>query len=350
MTVDQHNASYQNIFTNGYYRSLNTSDNISISAADIPDRALIDDELVSVIVPTYDDEQYLPFTIESVAQQTHPAVELVIVDSSGVEWLKSFSDSHDWITYLETDPEGVSKARNDGIQAASGDYIALLDADDCWHPKKLSYQLDIAQSGNSVIYNDYLRMVDMDDNPPNIKYVESDYSDRNDAYIERISNEVSVATSSLLFDSDIVPNRPFLETLEYGEDKVFVVELFKDYPPSHIGEALTVYRKRSGSLTSSSERYKFRNDLLAYAHIMNKHPELIPQISDQISKKAKKKGIVELESANKEQARVDLLYSMQWGGISSSLLVLYIITRLPFEPRIWLNTARRFKNSLSNEQ
>ncbi|EGV52019.1 glycosyltransferase family 2 protein [endosymbiont of Riftia pachyptila] len=97
---------------------------------------------VSVIIPTHNRAATLPRAIESVLQQSHPADEILIVDDG------SDDDSRALVTqqfpqcrYLHQQNRGVSSARNLGISASKGEWIALLDSDDAWLPQKLEQQL-----------------------------------------------------------------------------------------------------------------------------------------------------------------------------------------------------------------
>src|ERR1041385_3866377 len=94
---------------------------------------------VSVIIPTYNHAEYLPEAIQSVLEQTYPDFELLIVNDGSTdhtgEVVQQFTDPR--IHYLEQENRGATAARNTGICASSGELIALLDADDLWHPEKL---------------------------------------------------------------------------------------------------------------------------------------------------------------------------------------------------------------------
>lgn len=104
--------------------------------------------LVSVITPAYNAESYLRDTIQSVLNQTYANFEHIIIDDGSTDNTRniaqSFSDPR--VRYLFQKNSGQSTARNNGIAAAKGKYIAFLDADDFFLPEKLSAQINYLES------------------------------------------------------------------------------------------------------------------------------------------------------------------------------------------------------------
>ena len=98
--------------------------------------------LVSVIVPTYNRGWIVKEAIDSVLKQDYPHVELIVVDDGSTddtpELLAVYGDR---ITVFRQKNQGVSSARNRGIEKSSGELIAFLDSDDTWAPGKLSCQV-----------------------------------------------------------------------------------------------------------------------------------------------------------------------------------------------------------------
>lgn len=100
------------------------------------------DNFVSVIIPNYNYEKYIGEAIKSVLAQTYRNFEVIVVDDgstdNSLQVIRSFGDS---VRLLQQENQHVSAARNTGIRVARGEWVALLDADDIWHPKKLELQL-----------------------------------------------------------------------------------------------------------------------------------------------------------------------------------------------------------------
>lgn len=102
--------------------------------------------LISIITPYYQAKSTIEFTISSVQQQTYRNWELIVVNDDldeHVQELIAQNYSKDGrIKYLKNcNKKGAAGARNTGIEAASGKYIAFLDSDDLWSPDKLARQL-----------------------------------------------------------------------------------------------------------------------------------------------------------------------------------------------------------------
>lgn len=103
--------------------------------------------MISVVIPLYNKEKQIAYTLQSVFEQTFQNFEIVIVDDgstdNSVEEVEKFDDSR--IRLIHQTNAGVSAARNRGIEEASGELIAFLDADDVWMPEYLATQYGLYQ-------------------------------------------------------------------------------------------------------------------------------------------------------------------------------------------------------------
>lgn len=103
--------------------------------------------MISVVIPLYNKEKQIAYTLQSVQNQTFQDFEIVIVDDGSTDdsiaEVEKFSDSR--IRLIHQENAGVSAARNRGIEEAKGDLIAFLDADDEWKPEYLATQYCLSQ-------------------------------------------------------------------------------------------------------------------------------------------------------------------------------------------------------------
>lgn len=104
--------------------------------------------LVSVIIPVYNYGRYLAEAVESVLNQTYQHLEIIVVDDGSTdetaEVARSFADRG--VRYCHQVNTGIGPARNIGVELAQGEFLAFLDADDRWPPKKLERQLRAFES------------------------------------------------------------------------------------------------------------------------------------------------------------------------------------------------------------
>jgi len=92
----------------------------------------------SVIIPAYNSDKTLARAIDSVLAQTWPAYEIIVVDDGSTDATATVAAGYgNKVRYLRQDNAGVSAARNQGAQIASGDWLAFLDADDWYYPDRL---------------------------------------------------------------------------------------------------------------------------------------------------------------------------------------------------------------------
>ena len=113
---------------------------------------------ISVVIPTLNRINTLQRALDSVINQTYKPAEIIVVDNGSSDGtLKFLREQYPKITTLTENKVGVSSARNKGIKKSINQWIALLDSDDAWHPRKLEVQtsmLDSALKEYSLIHTD----------------------------------------------------------------------------------------------------------------------------------------------------------------------------------------------------
>jgi glycosyltransferase involved in cell wall biosynthesis len=99
---------------------------------------------VSVVIPLYNARDVIRETIESVLAQTWKEYDVIVVDDGSTDGSGAIVREYgDRIRYLRQENGGVARARNRGVAESTGEYIALLDHDDLWHPAKLEKQVAV---------------------------------------------------------------------------------------------------------------------------------------------------------------------------------------------------------------
>ncbi len=129
-------------------------------------------ELVSVIMPSYNTADYIADSIKSVISQTYQNWELIIVDDCSTDntddIVSYFSDNR--IKYMKNKKNmGAAATRNRALREAKGEWIAFLDSDDLWLPNKLEKQINFMKSNGYVFsYHNYEKI---DENNENLNVI-----------------------------------------------------------------------------------------------------------------------------------------------------------------------------------
>ncbi len=103
--------------------------------------------LVSTVIPTYNRRELLPRAVDSALAQTYASQEIIIIDDGSTDGTPEMLQQKygDRVRCITQANGGVSRARNNGMQHARGEFIALLDSDDVWAPEKLQKQVAFLQ-------------------------------------------------------------------------------------------------------------------------------------------------------------------------------------------------------------
>lgn len=98
--------------------------------------------LVSVVIPSFNHAQYVVEAVESALAQSYEPQEIIVVDDGSTDDTQQcLAPYRERIRVIYQQNQGLSAARNTGIRAALGEWVAFLDADDLWHPQKTEVQL-----------------------------------------------------------------------------------------------------------------------------------------------------------------------------------------------------------------
>ena len=101
--------------------------------------------LVSIIIPAYNAERYIKEAIDSALAQTYTAIEIIVINDGSTDRTREVIDPYISLKnfrYLSQNNQGLSSARNTGIQNSHGEFIALLDSDDIFLPQKVERQVN----------------------------------------------------------------------------------------------------------------------------------------------------------------------------------------------------------------
>ena len=206
---------------------------------------------VSVIIPTYNRAHLVGRAIRSVLNQTYQDFEIIVVDDGSTdnteEVVKSFNDPR--IRYIRHEKNrGGSAARNTGIRAARGEYIAFLDSDDEWLPEKLAKQLPVFEKDSTcgAVYTDLLYML-----PDGSVKLCQNYRPEGWILKKLLSSNVVGTTSSVIVRRECFEKIGlFDESLPSCQDWDMWIRIAKRYSFRKIPEPLTKYRVHQNRITT----------------------------------------------------------------------------------------------------
>ena len=218
--------------------------------------------IVSIIITTYKGLKTLDRAIQSVVDQTYKNIEIIVVDDNGLgtdeqKATKDIVEKYDEIKYIahETNKSG-SAARNTGVKAAKGEYIALLDDDDAFRPCKIEKQLEIIKKeGTGFCYTGHL--VHFADG----KTKEFLQEQSGDIFKEVLMRHIKAPTSVLLIKRDAyLAIGGFDETFKRHQDWEFLDRLSAENKASVVKEVLMdryIYKRNSPQDPETFAKYRF---------------------------------------------------------------------------------------------
>lgn len=206
---------------------------------------------VSVITPIYNAEKYIAKTLESVFTQTYKDIEIVLVDDcskdKSAEIIAKFKDFHPEIIYfLQPKNMGAGAARNKALELASGQYVAFLDSDDLWLPKKTEKQIKLMKEKKSPFSYAAIEMIDEEG-----KTIKGKRNLKEICDYKYLLHNTIIATSSVIIDRTMLGD--FRMPLRRGgQDYATWLSLLRNGAIAYgINETLVRYRVGSNSLSSN---------------------------------------------------------------------------------------------------
>ncbi|MFC6939930.1 glycosyltransferase family 2 protein [Salinirubellus sp. GCM10025818] len=232
--------------------------------------------LASVVIPTYYRNDQLPKAIESARDQTYDPVEIVVVDDSGERHAESVATEYD-VHYIAHERNlGGNPTRNTGIEAATGDYIQLLDDDDRILPTKLEKQIDVFEANPSV------GVVYCGLQQENGDLVFPKQENRGDVLEQalRISELHPCQTGTLLFRGDLLRDLLPLADREAGDDLGLKIRAATLTEFDFVDEILLV---KGDSGNHRSSKLEFSNEIFS---IVEEFDQLYDRFDDGVRKHA----------------------------------------------------------------
>ena len=220
--------------------------------------------LVSVIIPTYNVEDYIGECLDSICNQTLNDIEIICIDDgsddSTLDKLNEYASKDDRIKVISQENKGPSSARNAGLDNALGKYIYFMDSDDYLELNALEKLTDIAEENSLDLI--IFKLINFDDGSEE-KYETRYYN------IEALSDlkntvfsykdipdkifHIAVSPPGKLFKRDLIKDIRFIEGVIFEDNIFFIEALFNSTRLYFYDEYLYNRRVRPGSLMTSKE-------------------------------------------------------------------------------------------------
>lgn len=240
--------------------------------------------LVSTVIPTFDRRHDVAVAVGSALAQTHAAQEVIVVDDGSrdgtAEHLReTYGDA---LIILRTDRLGVAGARNRGMEAASGDYVALLDSDDEWAPAKLARQVAFleARPDYGMVLTDVVQM-DADRRAYDVLRRRRFIPEDGDVF-RHILRQPALAPSCALFRRRVLDEvGGFDVSLPTAEDIDFHLRVALRFPIGVIEESLTSCMRGHDGLSAHPRTYA--DYMFAMERFLLDHRHEIPAADRQMA-------------------------------------------------------------------
>ena len=214
---------------------------------------------VSVVIPTYNCEQFLDRTIDSALRQTYQDFEIIVVDDGSTDGTQSLVAGYGKaVRYVYQPNQGASAARNTALSQASGEFIAYLDADDLWLPEMLARQVEFldAHPACGFVHTE----VSVIDEQDNVLHARFNLETNRPVPQGRCMRDVLLR--SHIQTLTVIERRAAFEEagkfdlrLPVAQDYLhWILVVLRGYEVGYMSDPLAQYRWRSGSLMSSQRR------------------------------------------------------------------------------------------------
>ena len=261
---------------------------------------------ISIIIPTYNRKSFLIHAINSVLNQTYQNLELIIIDDGSSDKTENIiKKKYPKIKFYKQKNKGVSAARNKGIKMASCKWIAFLDSDDRWHPRKLENQINylLTHPRYKICHTDEIWI------RKGIRINQHKKHKKHGGHIfDKCLDLCRISPSSVIIHKDIFNKVGlFNEKLPVCEDYDLWLRIAEKFPVLYLDEKLTI--KYGGHLNQLSKKYwgmdRFR--IIALENIIKKN-FLLKKNKLLVKKILKKKINIYIQGLKKRNKKKEIIY------------------------------------------
>lgn len=224
-------------------------------------------DVVSIIMPTYNCEKYIDRTIQSVINQTYKAWELIIIDDCStddtVKKLKQYLADNRIKLLQNITNQGAALSRNTALRKAKGKWIAFLDGDDVWLPSKLERQINFMKNNDyKFSYTDY--RVNL-----NGKWLPYINTAPDKVTKRKLYNYCYFSTITVMYDREFV-GLVQIENLKKNNDYAMWFKVIEKTPAYRLPECLSYYYRHDNSISSGSKLKLIKHHYILFRKALDK--------------------------------------------------------------------------------
>lgn len=297
---------------------------------------------ISIVIPAFNSASYINEAIDSALAQEGVSQEIIVVDDGSsddtVARVRAYGDR---VRLIEQANQGSAVARNRGVAESRADYIAFLDADDYWHPQKLSKQWAAVQEGATLVYSRFSVWEPAADGSfaPATTYLAdcqrqgrmSKPARQGWLYIDLLLDCEVWTTTVLASKALVLKVGGFDTSLRKGQDYDLWLKLANEAEWHGVPESLALYRMHDQNITRSVNPRNFEYRILSNAYLRwgldNRDGRRLPEaiMQAKLARCARTFADAHLQRGSREIAAQ--FYRVSLG-------------HKPLAPRVWLNYAR----------
>lgn len=222
---------------------------------------------ISVVIPSYNHRHFIEKAVASVLNQSECDLELIVIDDGSTDdsltYLRQINDPR--FILVEQANAGAHNAINRGLELAKGDYLAILNSDDIFHPDRLRRCVEALEQDNAELVTTWIEVINADGKPLGVKQawqnmlpwsvpnIEKSFSATNDFALNLLVSNFVSTTSNIVFTRKLYDEIGGMRNLRFAHDWDFMFRAVDAYKCIVLPEALMQYRIH-GSNTISSNR------------------------------------------------------------------------------------------------
>ncbi|MGY5352569.1 glycosyltransferase family 2 protein [Wenyingzhuangia sp. IMCC45533] len=256
------------------------------------------DNLISIIIPCYNQAEFLNETCDSLKSQSYPHWEAIIINDGSTDDTNILSKEicrHDnRFRYIEQENKGLSAARNVGINICDGEYILFLDSDDLITTDKLEKSIFFFRNEKSdIVISNFLRFNSKNKKEKKSRFNLNDYTLDFNSILLKWDLSFTIPIHCAIFSKEIIGSVRFNENLRAKEDWLFWINITKKNPLIFFYDRKDALYRAHNNNMSKNDPLMFKNNQIANIYIYdsietNQKREFFNRINNELTTQRKK--------------------------------------------------------------